>query len=255
MLAIDLCDEVQVLSGVDKESAEPPGKLPRSGLTDRALSRYFEAARIDPELEAGVRKTIPVAAGLGGGSSNAAIVLAAANQFEGRALSEPELAEVAGRVGSDVPFFLQGGCALVSGRGEIRQRDLPVPQVWTVLANPGVKLSTPDVFGELRRSEFTSGARTRVLAASIAAGNPRWDHLHNGLQAAAERLCPSIREVLAALRTHTSWTLLSGSGSTCFGVFDSKEAAIAAEQDLAKAGYWSWAGRPLGPWAITDLKI
>jgi len=211
MLAIDLCDEVRVRSDDDAEIAEQHEEFSRSGLTDQALDTYCKLARIKAEVSAGVNKTIPFASGLGGGSSNAAIVLSAANRLSGYALSESELADIASQVGSDVPFFLSGGCALVAGRGEIRKRDLPVPNVWIVLANPGVELSTPDVFGELPTSDFTSGARTSVLAASLAAGQPQWNLLHNGLQAAAERLCPPIREMLVALRVHTPWTLRSSS--------------------------------------------
>ena len=255
MLAIDLCDEVSVRTGDDTEIAEQNEEFARSGLTDQALAAYCNTARIETELKAGVQKTIPIAAGLGGGSSNAAVVLSAANLLNGHALSESGLAEVASHVGSDVSFFLSGGCALVAGRGEIRKHDLPIPNIWIVLANPGVELPTPDVFGELRTSEFTSGARTRVLAASLAAGQPRWDLLHNGLQAAAKRLCPQIRETLAALRVHTPWTLLSGSGATCFGIFEGEASARAAEKDVAKADYWTWAGRPMERWTIDDLRI
>ncbi len=255
MLAIELRDEVRLRSGDEPETAEQIGGFSRSGLTDRALDAYCKLAPINTELAAEVKKTIPVAAGLGGGSSNAAIVLSAANRLSGYALSESELSDIASQVGSDVPFFLSGGCALVAGRGEIRKRDLPVPNVWIVLANPGVELSTPDVFGELHTSEFTSGARTSVLAASLAAGQPQWNLLHNGLQAAAERLSPLIRDMLVAIRVHTPWTLLSGSGATCFGIFEIEEAAFAAENDLAKAGYWTWAGRPMDRWTIADLRI
>ena len=255
MLAIDVCDEVRLRSGDDTEIAEQNEGFSRSDLTDQALAAYCNAAGINAEIKAGVKKSIPIAAGLGGGSSNAATVLSAANLLSGHTLSESELAEVAILIGSDVPFFLSGGCALVAGRGEIRKHDLPIPNAWIVLANPGVELSTLDVFGELRSSEFTSGARTRVLAASIAAGQPRWNLMHNGLQAAAERLCPQIRETLAALRAHTPWTLLSGSGATCFGIFEVEESALVAKKDLAKVGYWAWAGRPLERWTIDDLRI
>ena len=255
MLAINLCDEVRVRSGDGAEIDEQNERYSRSGLTDQALDAYCNVAQTKIELNAGVKKTIPIAAGLGGGSSNAATALSAANLLSGFALSESELAEVAGQVGSDVPFFLSGGCALVAGRGEIRKHDLPIPNIWIVLANPGVELPTPDVFGELRSSEFTSGARTRVLAASIVAGQPRWNLLHNGLQAAAERICPQIRETLAGLRAYTPWTLLSGTGATCFGIFEGEESARVAEKDLAKAGYWTWAGRPMERWTIDDLRI
>lgn len=255
MLAIELCDEVRVCSGGHAEIFEQHDEFSRSGLTEQALNAYGRSARVKTKPNASVKKLIPIAAGLGGGSSNAALVLSAANHLSGHALSDSELADVASLVGSDVPFFLSGGCALVGGRGEIRKRDLPIPNVWILLANPGVELSTPDVFRELDNSEFTSGARTSVLAASLAAGQPQWNLLHNGLQAASERLCPPIREMLVALRVHTPWTLLSGSGATCFGIFEIEEAALAAEKDLAKAGYWTWAGRPMDRWTITDLRI
>ncbi|MDE2701884.1 MAG: 4-(cytidine 5'-diphospho)-2-C-methyl-D-erythritol kinase [Chloroflexota bacterium] len=255
MLAIDLCDEVRVRPVDDPENSEQHDEFSHSGLTEQALNAYCSSVRVKTKPNASVKKTIPIAAGLGGGSSNAAVVLSAANHLSGRALSDSELADVASHVGSDVPFFLSGGCALVAGRGDIRKRDLPIPKVWIVLANPGVELSTPDVFRELDISEFTSGARTRVLAASLATEKPRWDHLHNGLQAAAERLCPQIRETLAALRAHTPWTLLSGSGATCFGIFEGEESSLAAEKDLTLAGYWTWAGRPMGRWTIADLRI
>lgn len=254
MLAIDLCDEVSVRSGDGLAIARECTEIPSTGLTDQAINAYSQKTQIKAEIKAGVKKTIPIAAGLGGGSSNAATVLSAANLLTGHALSESELVAVASQIGSDVAFFLKGGCALVSGRGEIRKRDLPVPSVWIALANPGIELSTPDVFGELHGSEFTSGARTRVLAASIAAGRPRWNLLYNGLQAAAERLCPPIRETLAALRAHTPWTLLSGSGATCFGLFETEESAVNARNGLARAGYWTWSGRPVESWTIHDLK-
>ena len=255
MLAIDLCDEVQVLAGDNVPVSENSGGFRRTGLTDQALNSYRDKDRTGHTFNAGVSKKVPIAAGLGGGSSNAATALLAANLISRQALADSELVEVAIQVGSDVPFFLKGGCALVTGRGEIRKRDLPAPNIWIVLANPGVELSTPEVFGEIHGSEFTSGARTRVLAASLAAGQPRWDLLHNGLQKAALRLCPPIQAVLDAIGEHTPWTLLSGSGATCFGIFESEEAARAAEKDIASAGYWTWAGRPLGPWTIEDLRI
>ena len=72
---------------------------------------------------------------------------------------------------------------------------------------------------------------------------------------AAERLCPQIRETLAALRARTPWALLSGSGATCFGIFEGEESARAAEKELARAGYWTWAGRPMERWTIDDLRI
>ena len=255
MLAIDLCDHIEVLSGEELVNAQQCEEFSRTGLTDRALDAFSAVTRFKVTFGSGVRKTIPVAAGLGGGSSNAATALLAANSICEHPISDSDLSEVACEVGSDVPFFLSGGCALLSGRGEVRDRELPIANVWIVLANPGIALSTPDVFGEICSDEFTSGARTWELAESIAASQPQWDLLYNGLQAAALRLCPPIRATLDAIGAHTPWTLLSGSGATCFGILESEEAARAAAEDLARSGYWAWAGRPLESWTLSDLMI
>ena len=257
MLAVGICDEVEVVH-IGSDHARPRETDPafaRTGLTDAALAQLAAFTGGGGEFEARVAKNIPVAAGLGGGSSNAAIALATANDLSSNPLPARDLAAVAAQVGSDVTFFLRGGCALVSGRGEIIDRTLPLPDGWIVLANPGVELSTPDVYREVDPSEFTDGARTGQLAESITAGAPLWDLMHNGLQAAALRLCPQIQGTLDLLAGHTPHFQLSGSGPTCFGLFESKEPAAAAERELADAGNWTWLGRPHGPWHVSDLRI
>ena len=255
MLAIDLYDEVEIFTREETTDSVIGEGFCRTGLTDQAMETLCDGPLGKFGLQARVRKKIPVAAGLGGGSSNAAVALTGANLMSGSLLSQSDLWELARKLGSDVAFFLSGGCALVEGRGEICASQLPVPDVWIVLANPGFELSTSDVFGELSGAEFTTGSRTRELVDSIESGRGRWSLLHNGLQAAAERLCPSIRPTLEAIRKLTSRALVSGSGATCFGVFESEEAASMAESELAGAGYWTWSGRPLGSWTIDDLRI
>ncbi len=253
--AIDLCDEVEVARRRDLPDRAIDSKFRSTGLTDAALRQFERSAGRTDEFTARVAKSIPAAAGLGGGSSDAAITLAAANLIAGEPLPDRKLNELAAAIGSDVAFFLSGGCALVEGRGEIIARRLPAPDVWVVLANPRIELSTPDVFGELAREEFGGGGGTNRLSDSIAAREPRWELLRNDLQAAALRLCPSIGPVLESLNRHTPHVLLSGSGPTCFGLFDRRERAARAERELSSAGFWTWLGRPLGPWTISELQI
>lgn len=257
MAAVRLCDQVEIVRAKPggPRAGAPKRQFVPTGLTDAALSLLAAEAGGASEFEARVAKRIPVAAGLGGGSSDAAIALAAANWLGRNRLSDAGLAGIAGRIGSDVAFFLRGGCARVSGRGEIIDRALPIPDVWILLANPGVELSTPDVYRELKTAEFTAGARTGRLAESIADGAPRWELMHNGLQSAALRLCPQIQATLDRLAGHTPWVLLSGSGPTCFGLFKAREPAAAAERELAGAGHWTWLGRPHDPWRVSDLQV
>ena len=256
MQAIDLRDEIEVSSSPRNEICVQPNRgFAPTPLTDAALQHL--ACRTEHRTVHHVRvaKSIPSAAGLGGGSSDAAATLLAVNRESESHLGQSELTAICRQLGSDVTFFLTGGCALVGGRGEVISRTLPTPDSWIVLANPNCKLATPSVYAELRKNEYSTGERTRALADSIEGGHPDWGLMTNGLQAAAIRLCPSIEPILEILAAHTAHRQISGSGPTCFGVFQSREAAIAAEQELAQSGYWTWLGRPIGRWQLEDLKL
>ena len=256
MQAIDLSDEIEISNTTEQEIC---GQLnldvTPTPLTDAVLKHLTCCTGRRSGQRVRVAKSIPSAAGLGGGSSNAAISLLAANRESGSHLGQFELTAICRRLGSDVTFFLTGGCALVSGRGEIISRTLPTPDSWIVLANPNLELSTPSVYAELRQNEYSTGERTRALADSIAHGHPDWDLMVNVLQAAAIRLCPLIEPILEIFATHTARRQLSGSGPTCFGMFESQETASAAEQELDRKGYWTWLGRPIGRWHLKDLEL
>ncbi|MGH2519802.1 MAG: 4-(cytidine 5'-diphospho)-2-C-methyl-D-erythritol kinase, partial [Chloroflexota bacterium] len=196
-----------------------------------------------------LRKRIPVAAGLGGGSSDAAAALRLMNAVYDLRLTPDELLVAAASLGSDVPFFLLSGTALAEGRGE---RLTPLPALgerWLVLLNPGVPLSTSRVFGALAPAEHRNGSLTRQYVASLieaaagsapssvvardlpsrsAAHHPdepdasvRWPlpPLLNSLEGPAERLEPRIglaRQALLAAGAQN--VLLSGSGPSLFAL-------------------------------------
>lgn len=256
MQAVDLSDEIEISNSPSQEIYGHPdlGFAP-TPLTDAALEHL--TCRTGRRLGQHVRvaKSIPLAAGLGGGSSDAATALLAIDRKNGSRLGQSELTAICHLLGSDVTFFLTGGCAIVSGRGEIISRTLPTPDLWIVLGNPNLELSTPSVYAELRKSEFSTGERTHALADSIVRGRPDWDLMVNGLQAAAIRLCPLIEPILEILAAHTEHRQLSGSGPTCFGLFQSRDTAAAAEKELAHCGYWTWLGRPIGSWRLKDLEL
>ena len=256
MQAIDLNDEIKISSSPRNEFCVQPnfGFVP-TPLTDAALQHLACRTGRHPGCHVRVAKSIPSAAGLGGGSSDAATTLLAVNRQSGSHLGQSELTAICRQLGSDVTFFLTGGCTLVNGRGEIISRTLPTQDSWIVLANPNVELSTPSVYAELKKNEYSTGERTRALADSIEGGHPDWGLMTNGLQAAAIRLCPSIEPILEILAAHTAHRQISGSGPTCFGVIQSRETAIAAQKELAQSGYWTWLGRPIGRWQLKDLEL
>jgi 4-diphosphocytidyl-2-C-methyl-D-erythritol kinase len=188
-------------------------------------------------------KQLPVAAGLGGGSADGAAalrLLARANRLK---RSDPRLRKAARALGADVPVCLDPKPRLMRGIGEILSAPLRIPKIPAVLVNPGVALSTRDVFKRYDRRthraktsrKFKSPPRKlSALIAMLASEN-------NDLEPAAIALAPAVEEVLAMLRNLPSCRLarMSGAGTTCFGIFATARAAKAAARKL-KASHPRW---------------
>ncbi|MGB6658645.1 MAG: 4-(cytidine 5'-diphospho)-2-C-methyl-D-erythritol kinase [Xanthobacteraceae bacterium] len=205
------------------------------------------AARI-PDLILGafrLEKNLPVAAGLGGGSSDAAAALRLIAQANKLALDNPDLQAAARATGADVPVCLDPRPRLMRGIGEQLSEPLPLPQLPAVLVNPGVALATKHVFAGLNAS--TQLGAPFDLVAAIAKLESRDQLLHmletqpNALEAPAIVLQPVIADVLTVLRGLAGCQLarMSGSGATCFGLFASAVDADAAAKIL-RAKYPNW---------------
>lgn len=190
-------------------------------LAVRAARAYLERAGVGGGASIALTKRIPVAAGLGGGSSDAGAVLRGLHALVG---ADVDLAVLAAELGSDVPFFAADlGAALARGRGE---RLLPAPEglprLHLVLANPGVPIAAADAYRRLL--SFTPRLRPERLVEALARGDEAG--LVNGLQPGVVAAYPAVREALAALRAAgLRNVLLSGSGATCFGLAADAEAA------------------------------
>ncbi|THD47858.1 MAG: 4-(cytidine 5'-diphospho)-2-C-methyl-D-erythritol kinase [Bradyrhizobium sp.] len=229
---------------VDGPTATSAGDL-RDNLVLRAAEAL--AARV-PGLRLGrfaLRKFLPVAAGIGGGSSDAAAALRALAYENGLAPEDDRLYGAAASVGADVPVCLAPRARLMAGRGERLGPALDMAPLFAVLANPGVALSTADVFAALglARGAASDGAPSPRIAAhsdadqaiaTIQAGR-------NDLEAPARRLSPAVGEALAALAQTPGARLarMSGSGATCFALFDTRHAAARAARALTGA-HPSW---------------
>jgi 4-diphosphocytidyl-2-C-methyl-D-erythritol kinase len=160
-------------------------------------------------------KRIPHGAGLGGGSSDAASVLLALNHLLAAPLPASELAAIALALGSDVPFFLMGGTAHATGRGEELTPLAEVAPMPVTVLMPAAHLPTPTVFQELTDAE--RGPRT-ARGATWAANQPVTALLHNRLTGPARRLCPAAASLLDWLADQGVPHLLSGSGAACFAL-------------------------------------
>ena len=231
MQPLSLADEVvitpaPVLSLRCSHPGVPEGP---ENLVWRAATRLAEAVGRPAALHIHLHKRIPVAAGLGGGSSDAAGTLLALNDLWGRPLEEAGLHQLAAALGADVPFFLSGGPAVGRGIGtELSPLDLP--PYWYVLLNPGLSLSTRWVYDQLDLP-YLQRAGTPLRQAWEGEHPESW--VGNDLESVTLSRYPELRELLrrVAASGARAWGM-SGSGPTLFGLFFSQEQAEAAAARL-----------------------
>jgi 4-diphosphocytidyl-2-C-methyl-D-erythritol kinase len=254
-------------------AVKPAGALlgPERNSVVQAAALFRERTGFEKPLRVRLRKRIPLGGGLGGGSSDAASTLLALDALAGTSLSLDALAEMALSLGSDVPFFLSGGAAFVSGRGERIRPLKPPPRLWVLLVNPGFPSATGAAFARLdawrqdaRHQAASTGpsgaaaltgaastgpaaraASVEALCAALEGPPGAWPYGNDFLPAfltplpGEGGLSGGPREAYAAmlgdLRARgAEFTGLSGSGSTCFGVFTRQGAAEKAKKDLIK---------------------
>ncbi|MFZ1730839.1 MAG: 4-(cytidine 5'-diphospho)-2-C-methyl-D-erythritol kinase [Bacteroidota bacterium] len=191
------------------------------------------AARLLLEQQRGMgvhivlNKNIPAGAGLGGGSSNAATVLRFLPSLIGLKFPDEELLEMAAMLGSDVPFFLQDGSALARGRGEILEYFSWECPWWIVLVNPGIHVSTPWAYSNLRLSTNPPDPDLRAALQQAPGDAAALELLlHNDFEPPVMEAHPLIRETRQRmLDGGAAGALMSGSGSSVFGLFSDEAAA------------------------------
>jgi 4-diphosphocytidyl-2-C-methyl-D-erythritol kinase len=191
-------------------------------------------------------KRLPVASGIGGGSADAAGALRLLARLNGIPRGEPALLRAAARVGADVPVCLDSRARVMAGIGERLGEPLRLPPLFAVLVNPGVPVETAAVFRELglQRGQDLSpaGAMPDLAQPSVDALVAMLDSSGNDLEAPARRVAPVLGEVLAGLAALSGCRLarMSGSGATCFALFDDCRASAAAANALQKSrpGWW-----------------
>lgn len=193
-------------------------------------------------------KRLPAASGIGGGSADGAAALRALRSLWGLEIGEERLAAIGLAIGADLPVCLRRRPTRMAGIGESLEEAPPLPNVWMLLANPGVALPTSAVF-EARTAGFS---RPRPLTEAPADPPALAEALRrrgNDLTAPALSLAPVIGEVLEAVAAQPGCLLsrMSGSGATCFGLFAGEEPARTAERNLIRArpNWWTAVG-PLG---------
>jgi 4-diphosphocytidyl-2-C-methyl-D-erythritol kinase len=254
-------DSLVVFAGIADTVSAGPGEglrllldgpcaaqVPASGdnLVLRAAEELAWAARRRADATLRLVKRLPVAAGLGGGSADAAAALSALHALWGLQFTPERLRDVGLAVGADVPVCLYGRPARMRGVGERLDPVRGLPELPLLLVNPGIQVATADVFRALRlpdepleREPFPAHPSVLQLAAWLAASR-------NDLEAPAIGLAPAIGATLELLRGLPGCHLarMSGSGATCWGLFTTEHALLQAEARLAtlRPGWWRWAG-------------
>ena len=245
MQTIDLSDTL-CLTATSEDSVRVVCSRPELSTSENLAARAAQAVRQRLGLTRGVvieiDKRIPVAAGLGGGSSNAAAVLLALQRWWQLPLSTTDLLSMAADLGSDVPFFITGGLALCEGRGE---RITPLPASWPasmrwlLLVKPPIGVSTATVFRNLPASDYTDGTHSRAMCEAIQARQPLSpEHLHNWLERGVLERYPEVAQARAdLLRAGAPLVRLSGSGPTLFATFSDLAQAADVQRQLDASGH------------------
>jgi 4-diphosphocytidyl-2-C-methyl-D-erythritol kinase len=249
--ALSLTDEVTVAATDDPgvevygegENSVPTGANNLAWRAAQALAAHVGRPADEPNIRVVLRKGIPVAGGMAGGSADAAATLVALTSLWKLEIGRDELAGIAAKIGSDVPFALYGGTALGTGRGEQLVPVLSRHQFHWVLAFDQRGLSTPRVFAELDRLREDGnpprvGSHTPVVEA-LASGDPRQLALllGNDLQAASVSLRPGLRRTLrAGVNAGALAGVVSGSGPTCAFLCTDAQSALDVAAELSGAG-------------------
>ena len=238
MASIDLADEVTAEPSANGRDTVECRGVPGDNLAARALTEFRSRAGAElPPLAVVIDKRIPVAAGLGGGSADAAAVLRIANELAGGPLAREELVRLAADLGSDVPSQLDPCHALIQATGE-RIEEIELPPLSAVLIPDAQGLSTAAVYAELDRLEAWRAELDPNPLRGLAGSEPEElvAALENDLQPAALSLRPDLEPRVDALRAAGALgAAVSGSGPTCFGLFADRPAAERAAEQLPGA--------------------
>ena len=242
MQTINLYDRITIRKikkpGIAVRTNLPYLPKDQHNLAYKAAELLKEEFGIREGISVSLHKYIPVAAGLAGGSSNAAAVLFGVNRLFGLGLSLEDLKKRGVKIGADVPYCLMRGTALAEGIGDKLLRLPPAPQCYVVLAKPSVSVSTKYVYENLHVDQLSSHPDIDGMAAAIREENLAGmvNRMGNVLETVTEQSYPVIGKIKAFLMEEGALgALMSGSGPTVFGLFDDYETAQNAFEKMKRA--------------------
>jgi len=238
--SVSLCDRMRFAltkKGSLKLSSNIPDLNTQENLVYR-IARYL-VDRFDPSYGVSIDliKRIPVTAGLGGGSSNAAVTLKVMNTLMKLAIEDDELHEIGACFGSDVPFFLTGGIAQGHGRGDqiVRLPDLSIGNI--LLVNPGFEIPSREAYNLVK---IPKTPMHWDVVYSV-------DNVFNRLQDAVQTMYPAVASIIDEMKQNGAQNaIMSGSGPTCIGLFNDSEKLLRCKEMFSALGYWTYKVRTIG---------
>jgi 4-diphosphocytidyl-2-C-methyl-D-erythritol kinase len=240
--SIDLCDELEFRPAAQLElhCDSFPDLRAEDNLVWKAASLLRSTLQEKPGASITLRKRIPAGAGLGGGSSNAAITLLGLRRLWNIEMPDSDLFSLAASLGSDVPYFLTGGMALGIGRGESIHPLPDMPAENLVVLFPGVHISTAWAYRSLNLglTSSTEDLRIQRFCGQVKDGMYPLTEIFNDFEVSILPAYPPVMEAKSFLREHGAIaSMLSGSGSSVFGFFSNEESAIAAAREVEREAW------------------
>jgi len=241
MCCVSLFDTIMIQFGgntIEIHSTHPQLPLDHTNLAHKAAALFLKKLNAHRGLKITIEKNIPVAAGLGGGSSNAAGVLKGLNRHFGFPFTPSQLISMSRQLGADVPFFLFDKPALACGIGDELEAYPNLPSFYVILIYPGFGVSTAEVFQNLNLG-LTKCKKKFSKSSFRKTGYDASRHLCNDLEAVTVSRHPVIKSVKKQIVAHGALgALMSGSGPTVFGLFSDQEKAVAALRKIGETSRW-----------------
>ncbi len=243
MQTVELSDTIIIGcggSGINLTCSNPELPKGEGNTAFRAASLMCRKYNIVEGLKIEIEKNIPVSAGLAGGSTDAAAVLRGINRLFGMGLKRGELAELGRLAGADVPFCIAGGTVLAEGIGEVLTPLEPLPSAHVLLVNPGLEISTAQVYSEFRPGKAGKHPDTGLLVDAVGRKDLKTvaENMINVLETVTAGRHPVIADIKAEMiKLGAMGSLMSGSGPTVFGIFGSRPDALRALRSMEHKGY------------------
>lgn len=228
----DLNDELEIVES-KKFYLEITGEFSHlldssNNLFVKIMEYFCDEFAIDDNIHVKIQKNIPIGGGLGGGSSNAASFMIALNDFYKLKLSKEKLQKISLKFGSDIAFFFEDSASIIKGRGEIITNYPKFESISTLLVNPKIFISTKDIFENFGTNYSTEITTEELLKRDVF---DLTKSLANDLENPAVKCAPAIKKIIENLKDNGAiLAKMSGSGSSCFGIFNDKERLKTAQQ-------------------------